>query len=111
MPWISYVKEGRKRAASSWFNMASLPPLQLAVLCLLLALTGRLRAEPSCIAVYWGQNGYERGLREACATGYYNDIISCQQDHNVTVMLSLGGAIGNYNLVSEEDAREVATYI
>ncbi|CAD5166094.1 unnamed protein product [Musa acuminata subsp. malaccensis] len=127
--------------------MASLPPLQLAVLCLLLALTGRLRAEPSCIAVYWGQNGYEGGLRDACATGYYKyvlvaflnqfgngripqmnlaghcdpnsggctflsgDIISCQQDHNVTVMLSLGGAIGNYNLVSEEDAREVATYI
>ncbi|CAL9110283.1 unnamed protein product, partial [Musa acuminata var. zebrina] len=127
--------------------MASLAPLKLAVLCLLLALTGRLRAEPSCIAVYWGQNGYEGGLRDACATGYYkyvliaflnqfgngripqmnlaghcdpnsggctflsSDIISCQQDYNVKVMLSLGGAIGKYSLASEEDAREVAMYI
>ncbi|XP_065018770.1 hevamine-A-like [Musa acuminata AAA Group] len=127
--------------------MASLPPLKLAVLCLLLALTGRLRAEPSCIAVYWGQNGYEGGLRDACATGYYkyvlvaflnqfgngqipqmnlaghcdpnsgsctflsSDIISCQQDYNVKVMLSLGGAIGKYSLASKEDAKEVATYI
>ncbi|CAL9768876.1 unnamed protein product [Musa acuminata subsp. burmannicoides] len=139
-------KEGRKRAASSWFDMASLPPLKLAVLCLLLALTGRLRAEP-CIAVYWGQNGNEGGLREACATGYYkyvlvaflnqfgngqipqmnlaghcdpnsggctflsSDIISCQQDYNVKVMLSLGGGIGSYRLASKEDAREVAKYI
>ncbi|CAL9131059.1 unnamed protein product [Musa textilis] len=134
--------------------MASLPPLQLAVLCLLLALsllgpnhaTQSTGAEP-CNAVYWGQNRYEGGLREACATGYYKyvlvaflnqfgggqipqmnlaghcdpnsggctylsgDIISCQQDYNVTVMLSLGGAIGSYGLASQEDAREVATYI
>ncbi|CAL9131061.1 unnamed protein product, partial [Musa textilis] len=139
-------KEGRKRATSSWFDMASLSPLLVAVLCLLLALTGRLRAE-SCIAVYWGRNGLEGGLRDACATGYYkyvliaflnqfgggqipqmnlaghcdansggctflsSDIISCQQDYNVTVMLSLGGGIGRYGLASEEDAREVATYI
>ncbi|CAL9150428.1 unnamed protein product [Musa hybrid cultivar] len=54
--------------------MASLSPLLAAVLCLLLALTGRLRAEP-CIAVYWGQNGYERGLQEACATGYYKYVL------------------------------------
>ncbi|KAJ8490673.1 hypothetical protein OPV22_012394 [Ensete ventricosum] len=121
-------------------------PLLLAVLCLLLALAGRLRAEP-CIAVYWGQNGNEGGLREACATGNYkyvlvaffnqfggnqdpqlnlaghcdpntngctflsNDIISCQRDYNVKVMLSLGGAIGSYRLVSKEEAREVARYI
>ncbi|CAL9040135.1 unnamed protein product, partial [Musa banksii] len=97
--------------------------------------------------VYWGQNGYEGGLREACATGNYkyvliaffnqfcgnqepqlnlaghcdpntngctflsNDIVSCQRDYNVKVMLSLGGAIGNYRLVSKEEAREVARYI
>ncbi|CAL9131063.1 unnamed protein product [Musa textilis] len=120
-------------------------PLLLAA-CLLLALAGRLRAE-SCIAVYWGQNGNEGSLRDACATGYYkyvlvaflnqfgggqipqmnlaghcdpnsggctflsSDIISCQQDYNVTVMLSLGGGIGSYRLVSEEDARGVAAYI
>ncbi|XP_065018763.1 hevamine-A-like [Musa acuminata AAA Group] len=126
--------------------MASLSPLLVAVLCLLLAITGRLHAE-SCIGVYWGQNGNEGSLREACATGNYkyvliaflnqfgngqiprlnlaghcdpnsggctflsNDIISCQQDYNVTVMLSLGGAIGNYHLVSKEDARDVAAYI
>ncbi|CAL9131073.1 unnamed protein product [Musa textilis] len=120
-------------------------PLLLAA-CLLLALAGRLRAEP-CIAVYWGQNGYEGGLREACATGYYkyvliaflnqlgngqiprmnlaghcdpnsggctflsSDILSCQRDYIVKVMLSLGGAIGSYRLVFQEDAREVAQYI
>ncbi|CAL9131075.1 unnamed protein product, partial [Musa textilis] len=54
--------------------MASLSPLLVAVLCLLLAVTGRLRAE-SCIAVYWGQNGYEGGLREACATGNYEYVL------------------------------------
>ncbi|KAJ8490671.1 hypothetical protein OPV22_012392 [Ensete ventricosum] len=42
--------------------------------CLLLSLTGRLRAEP-CIAVYWGQNGFEGGLREACATGNYKYVL------------------------------------
>nr|XP_009416693.1 PREDICTED: acidic endochitinase-like [Musa acuminata subsp. malaccensis] len=97
--------------------------------------------------VYCGQNGYEGGLREACATGNYkdvlraffnqfggsqdpqlnlaghcdpntndctflsNDIISCQRDYNVKVMLSLGGAIGNYLLVSEEEAWEVVHHI
>ncbi|URE26374.1 Glycosyl hydrolases family 18 [Musa troglodytarum] len=117
-------------------------PLLLAA-CLLLALAGRLRAEP-CIAVYWGQNGYEGGLREACATGYYkyvliaflnqfgngqiprmnlaghcdpnsggctflsSDTLSCQRDYIVKVMLSLGGAIGSYRLVFQE---EVAQYI
>ncbi|CAL9165584.1 unnamed protein product, partial [Musa hybrid cultivar] len=40
-----------------------------------------------------------------------NDIISCQRDYNVKVMLSLGGAIGNYRLVSEEEAWELAHYI
>ncbi|THU46281.1 hypothetical protein C4D60_Mb09t03280 [Musa balbisiana] len=40
-----------------------------------------------------------------------NDIISCERDYNVKVMLSLGGAIGNYRLVSKEEAREVAHYI
>ncbi|KAJ8490674.1 hypothetical protein OPV22_012395 [Ensete ventricosum] len=120
-------------------------PLLLAA-CLLLALAGRLRAEP-CIAVYWGQNGGEGSLREACATGYYKyvliaflnqfgggqtpqmnlaghcdpnsggctflsgDIISCQQDYNVKVLLSLGGGVGSYRLVSVEDAEYVATYI
>ncbi|RWW03949.1 hypothetical protein GW17_00032856 [Ensete ventricosum] len=48
-------------------------PLLLAA-CLLLALTGGLRAEP-CIAVYWGQNGFEGGLREACATGNYKYVL------------------------------------
>ncbi|CAL9158397.1 unnamed protein product [Musa hybrid cultivar] len=121
------------------------PPLLLAA-CLLLALAGRLRAEP-CNAVYWGQDAYEGSLREACATGYYkyvliaslnqfghgkiprlnlaghcdptfggctflsSDIISCQQDYNVKVMLSLGGAYGNYRLASKKDARNVATHI
>ncbi|CAL9150426.1 unnamed protein product [Musa hybrid cultivar] len=133
---------------ASWFTMAIRSPAlsMLLAACLLLALAGRLRAEP-CIAVYWGQNGFEGGLREACATGYYkyvliaflnqfgngqipqmnlaghcdpnnggctflsNDILSCQRDYNVKVMLSLGGAIGSYRLVSKEDAREVAHYI
>ncbi|CAL9768868.1 unnamed protein product, partial [Musa acuminata subsp. burmannicoides] len=99
------------------------------------------------IAVYWGQNGNEGSLREACATGYYkyvlvaslnqfghgkiprmnlaghcdptfggctflsSDIISCQHDYNVKVMLSLGGAFGNYRLVSKKDAWNVATYV
>ncbi|CAL9040638.1 unnamed protein product [Musa banksii] len=40
-----------------------------------------------------------------------NDIILCQRDYNVKVMLSLGGAIGKYRLVSKEEAREVAHYI
>ncbi|CAL9131071.1 unnamed protein product [Musa textilis] len=120
-------------------------PLLLAA-CLLLALTGRLRAEP-CGAVYWGQNAYEGSLRETCATGYYkyvllsslnrfghgripqlnlaghcdstnggctflsSDIISCQQDYNVKVMLSLGGPYGNYRLASRKDARNVAYHV
>ncbi|URE26378.1 Glycosyl hydrolases family 18 [Musa troglodytarum] len=120
-------------------------PLVLAA-CLLLALTGRLRAEP-CGAVYWGQNAYEGSLRETCATGYYkyvllsslnrfghgripqlnlaghcdstnggctflsSDIISCQQDYNVKVMLSLGGPYGNYRLASRKDARNVAYHV
>ncbi|CAL9131067.1 unnamed protein product, partial [Musa textilis] len=135
-------------ATASWSDMAIRPPASplLLAACLLLALSGRLRAEP-CIAVYWGQDGNEGGLRDACATGNYkyvlvaflnqfgggqtpqmnlaghcdpnsggctflsSDIISCQQDYNVKVMLSLGGARGSYSLVSQEDAREVAQYI
>uniref|UniRef100_A0A804KDL7 Uncharacterized protein n=1 Tax=Musa acuminata subsp. malaccensis TaxID=214687 RepID=A0A804KDL7_MUSAM len=51
--------------------MASLSPLLVAVLCLLLAITGRLHAE-SCIGVYWvkmaTREAYEKLVPPATTT-------------------------------------------
>jgi len=98
------------------------------------------------IATYWGQNGGEGTLADACNSGFYayvmvsflntfgkgqepvmnlaghcdppsgncnvfsSDITTCQSK-GVKVLLSLGGANGNYGLSSTEDAQSVATYL
>ncbi|KAK1284917.1 hypothetical protein QJS10_CPB20g02102 [Acorus calamus] len=98
------------------------------------------------IAAYWGQNGGEGRLYEACATGNYayvniaflnvfgrgrtpslNLAGNCDpsagtctgisrgirrcQSMGVKVMLSLGGANGQYSLSSSDDARQLADYL
>ncbi|EOX95350.1 hypothetical protein QUC31_004984 [Theobroma cacao] len=98
------------------------------------------------ISTYWGQNGFEGTLKEACDTGTYKiimiaflntfgdgqtpsmnlaghcdpssgtcvifgDQISYCQDLGIKVLLSLGGAWGNYYLTSTDDAQSVADYL
>ncbi|KAG6494289.1 acidic endochitinase-like [Zingiber officinale] len=98
------------------------------------------------IAVYWGQNGNEGSLAEACNTNLYEYVIlaflitfgndqipvlnlaghcdppsgTCRylsaeirqcQSKNITVLLSLGGAIGSYSLSSSDDATNVSRYL
>ncbi|KAL1565530.1 chitinase [Salvia divinorum] len=98
------------------------------------------------ITVYWGQNGFEGTLQEACATNNYKYVavaflttfgygqtpvlnlaghcdppsgtctkfaseISFCQSQGIKVLLSLGGAIGNYGISSPEDAQQVAAYL
>ncbi|KAJ1284616.1 hypothetical protein BS78_03G218400 [Paspalum vaginatum] len=98
------------------------------------------------IAVYWGQNGNEGTLADACNSGNYayvlisflttfgngqtpvlnlaghcnpssggctglsSDIQTCQS-LGIKVLLSLGGAGGNYGLSSTDDANSVADYL
>lgn len=98
------------------------------------------------IAVYWGQNGGEGSLADACNSGNYvyvmlsflttfgngqtpvlnlaghcdpssggctgltSDIQTCQSQ-GIKVLLSLGGASGNYGLSSTDDANSVAQYL
>lgn len=43
-------------------------------------------------------------------TGISNDITSCQQQ-GIKILLSIGGALGDYTLSSDSDAQQVATYL
>ncbi|GJM93665.1 hypothetical protein PR202_ga10247 [Eleusine coracana subsp. coracana] len=92
------------------------------------------------IAVYWGQNGDEGSLAEACNSGNYayaiiaflstfgngqapqlnlaghstdgvnEDIKGCQ-GQGIKVLLSLGGGSGGYGLASSDDANNLANYL
>ncbi|KAL5219796.1 hypothetical protein ABZP36_024509 [Zizania latifolia] len=105
---------------------------------LLAGMAGMSRA--GNIAVYWGQNGNEGTLADACNSGLYayvmiaflstfgngqtpvlnlaghskagisSDIQTCQSQ-NIKVLLSLGGGSGSYGLSSKDDARSVADYL
>ncbi|KAL5222650.1 hypothetical protein ABZP36_027363 [Zizania latifolia] len=105
---------------------------------LLAGMAGMSRA--GNIAVYWGQNGDEGTLADACNSGLYayvivaflstfgngqtpvlnlaghssagisSDIQTCQSQ-NIKVLLSLGGGSGGYGLSSTDDARSVADYL
>ncbi|KAK6117675.1 hypothetical protein DH2020_048592 [Rehmannia glutinosa] len=58
--------------------------------------------KPCGISVYWGQDGREGTLREACLSGSYKYI-------NIAFLTTFGS--GNYTLSSPEDARQVANYL
>ncbi|KAF7812990.1 acidic endochitinase [Senna tora] len=88
------------------------------------------------IAVYWGQNGGEGTLADACNTGNYQfintpqlnlaghcnpadnngcsgqstDIKTCQAK-GIKVLLSLGGSTNTYSLNSADEATDLAAYI
>uniref|UniRef100_A0A0D9V3R5 chitinase n=1 Tax=Leersia perrieri TaxID=77586 RepID=A0A0D9V3R5_9ORYZ len=116
------------------------------LLALLLIAAIAVTSRAGDIAVYWGQNGNEGSLADACSSGNYgivlvsflttfgngqtpvlnlaghcnpdgggctgqsSDIQSCQSQ-GVKVLLSLGGAVGNYGLADTQDAQSVADYL
>ncbi|KAM1054755.1 hypothetical protein ACFX13_002117 [Malus domestica] len=115
-------------------------------LSLLILISSCKSSQAAGIATYWGQNGNEGTLVDACNSGNYQfvniaflttfgnnqapvlnlaghcdpisstctglsvDIRACQSQ-NIKVLLSIGGAVGSYNLTSADDARQVADYI
>ncbi|KAB2598725.1 acidic endochitinase-like [Pyrus ussuriensis x Pyrus communis] len=115
-------------------------------LSLLILISSCESSQAAGIATYWGQNGNEGTLADACNSGNYQfvniaflttfgnnqapvlnlaghcdpssstctglsvDIRACQSQ-NIKVLLSIGGAVGSYNLTSADDARQVADYI
>lgn len=107
----------------------------------LLLLSILTSSEAAGIATYWGQNGNEGSLSDACNSGNYqyiniaflttfgngqtpvlnlaghsisaaisDDIRACQS-RGIKVLLSIGGATGNYSLSSAADAVDVANYL
>ncbi|XP_021280017.1 acidic endochitinase-like [Herrania umbratica] len=118
----------------------------IALLIFLVAVALSTTSYATVISTYWGQNGFEGTLQEACATGTYNIIMiaflntfgggqtpsmnlaghcdpqsgTCVkfgeeirycQEQKIKVLLSLGGALGNYYLTSKDDAQSVADYL
>ncbi|KAI3471187.1 hypothetical protein Pfo_027850 [Paulownia fortunei] len=119
----------------------------LLILSILIAFSLFNSSESCGISVYWGQNGDEGNLFEACLSGNYKYVtiaflttfgsgqtpvlnlsghcdppsgncidlgygidVACQS-RGIQVLLSLGGSVGNYNISSPENAREVANYL
>ncbi|OIW12542.1 hypothetical protein TanjilG_04706 [Lupinus angustifolius] len=119
--------------------MASLKQVSLILFPLLLISLFNF-SNAAGIAIYWGQNGGEGSLADACNTNNYQyvniaflstfgngqtpqlnlaghsldglngDIKGCQ-GQGIKVLLSLGGGAGSYSLNSADDATNLANYL
>ncbi|CAL0316026.1 unnamed protein product [Lupinus luteus] len=119
--------------------MASLKQVSLLLFPLLLISLFKF-SNAAGIAIYWGQNGDEGSLADACNTNNYQfvniaflstfgngqtpelnlaghsrdglnaDIKGCQ-GQGIKVLLSLGGGAGSYSLNSADDATNLANYL
>ncbi|XP_002975729.2 acidic endochitinase [Selaginella moellendorffii] len=128
------------------FEQSKMLPMFLVILAVLAPVAPKASAATGSIAIYWGQNGNEGSLANACINGTYkiimlsflnvfgggqipqlnlaghcdpssngcvtlsSQIASCQSK-GIQILLSLGGAVGNYTISSASDARSVARYL
>ncbi|KAE9611335.1 hypothetical protein Lal_00011452 [Lupinus albus] len=121
--------------------MASLKQVSLILFPLLLLISSSFKLSNAAgIVIYWGQNGNEGSLADACNTNNYQyvniaflstfgngqtpelnlaghsrdglnaDIKGCQ-GKGIKVLLSLGGGAGSYSLNSADDATNLANYL
>ncbi|KAL0452447.1 UNVERIFIED_CONTAM: Hevamine-A [Sesamum latifolium] len=129
------------------YSQATKPQLMILISCILVAFSLFSTSSEACgISVYWGQNGNEGTLLQACQSNLYEYVnlaflnvfghnvtpsinlaghcdppsgtcrrlvteIQACQSLGIKVLLSLGGAIGDYGFSSPDDAKQFAAYL